>query len=140
MPSQKIFDNVRKKYVSLTPEERVRQNIINYLSTERGYPLTLMSVETPVKYGQMDKRSDVLVNDSNGQPLMLIECKAPEVAITSKVFEQIAIYNLAVKASYLLVTNGIQNYCMVAATETSPLRFLTEIPKYGELKNQLFDI
>jgi len=128
-----IFDRIRKKHVSLTPEEGVRQNIINYLTTEKGYPITLLSVETSLKYASMGKRSDLLVNDSNGQPLMLVECKAPEVAITNKVFEQIAVYNLAIKAPYLLITNGIQNYCMSAATDTSPPRFLTEVPEYKDL-------
>ena len=95
----------------------------------------LLSVEMPLKYARMNKRSDLLVNDSNGQPLMLIECKAPEVAITNKVFEQIAIYNLAIKAPYLLVTNGVQNYCMKAATDSSPITFLDEIPGYKELRS-----
>ena len=87
----------------------------------------------PLKYVRMDKRSDLLVRDSNGQPLMLVECKAPEVAITNKVFEQISIYNLVVQAPYLLVTNGIQSYCMIAANESYPVRFLKEIPEYKEL-------
>ena len=127
------FDRIRKKYVAHTPEENVRLKLINYLTTTKGYPQTLISVETPHKYSKMNKRSDMLVYDSNGRPLMLVECKAPEVAITDKVFEQIAIYNLAIKAPYLLITNGIQNYCMATATETSPLRFLTEIPEYHDL-------
>ena len=129
-----IFDRIRKKHVALTPEERVRQNVINYLTTEKGYPITLISVETSFKYASMNKRSDLLVSNSSGRALMLVECKSPEVAITNKVFEQISIYNLAVKAPYLLVTNGIESYCMTAASESSTLRFLTEIPEYLELK------
>ena len=132
-----IFDRIRKKHVSLTPEESVRQNIINYLTTEKGYPVTLMSVEMTLKRSGMGKRSDLLVYNSNGQPLMLVECKAPEVAITNKAFEQIAVYNLTVKAPYLLVTNGIQNYCMAVATDTSPPRFLTKIPEYTDLFPEL---
>ena len=129
-----IFDSIRKKYIALTSEEWVRQNLINYLVTEKGYPATLISVEMPLKYAHLNKRSDILVNDCNGQPLMLIECKAPEISITQKVFEQIAIYNLTIKAPYLTVTNGLQHYCMIAATESLPVRFLNEIPTYGELK------
>ena len=124
-----IFDPIRKKHIALTPEESVRQHIINYLVTEKGYPATLISVETPHKHGRLGKRSDLLVNDRNGRPLMLIECKAPEVAITQKVFEQIAIYNLTIQAPYLMITNGLQHYCMKAATECTPVSFLKEAPR-----------
>ena len=128
-----IFDSIRKKYVALTPEEWVRQHLIHYLITEKKYPATLISVETPLKYAHVDKRSDVLVHDRNGQPLMLAECKAPEVAITQKVFEQIAVYNLAIQAPCLMVTNGLQHYCLTAATDSAPACFLNEVPEYGEL-------
>ena len=128
-----IFDSIRKKYITLTPEEWVRQHLINYLVIEKGYPASLISVEMPLKYAHLNKRSDILVNDCNGQPLMLIECKAPEIAISQKVFEQIAIYNLTIKAPYLMVTNGLQHYCMAAATEDTPVRFLDVIPEYKEL-------
>jgi len=124
-----IFDRIRKKYIVLTPEEFVRQHLINYLVTEKGYPATLISVEAPLKYARMDKRSDLLINNNSGQPLMLVECKAPEVAITQKVFEQIAIYNLTIQAPYLMVTNGLQHYCLKAATSC----FLKEVPEYEEL-------
>ena len=128
-----IFDSIRKKYVALTPEEWVRQHLIHYLVAEKGYPATLISVETPLKYAQLDKRSDVLVHDRNGQPLMLAECKAPEVAITQKVFEQVAVYNLTIQAPCLMVTNGLQHYCITTATDASPTCFLYEVPEYGEL-------
>ena len=128
-----IFDGIRRKYVALTPEEWVRQHLIHYLVAEKSYPASLMSVETPLKYDRMDKRSDVLVHNRNGQPLMLVECKAPEVAITQKVFEQIAIYNLTIQAPYLMVTNGLQHYCLTAATNSSPACFLNEIPEYEDL-------
>ena len=128
-----IFDSIRKKYVALTPEEWVRQHLIHYLIMEKGYPATLISVETPLKYVRVDKRSDVLVNDRNGQPLMLAECKAPEVAITQKVFEQIAVYNLTIQAPCLMVTNGMQHYCMRAVSDNSPPYFLNEVPVYEDL-------
>ncbi len=128
-----IFDGIRKKYVALTPEEWVRQHVINYLITEKGCPSTLISVEMPLKYVRWDKRSDVLVNNRNGQPLMLVECKAPEVIITQKVFEQIAIYNTTIHAPFLMVTNGLQHYCLSAATDVAPAYFLNEIPDYKKL-------
>jgi len=128
-----IFDSIRKKYVALTPEEWVRQHLIHYIISEKSYPAALISVETPMKYASMDKRSDVLVHDRNGHPLMLAECKAPEIAITQKVFEQIAIYNHTIQAPCLMVTNGLQHYCLNASTDNSPARFLSEIPVYEEL-------
>ena len=128
-----IFDSIRKKYVALTPEEWVRQHLIHYLIAQKNYPATLISVETSLKYANVDKRSDVLVHNRNGQPLMLAECKAPEIAINQKVFEQIAIYNLAIQAPCLMVTNGLQHYCLTAASDSSPTCFLNEIPDYEEL-------
>ena len=128
-----IFDSIRKKYVALTPEEWVRQHLIHYLVKDKDYPAMLISVEMPLKYARMDKRSDVLVNDRNGQPLMLVECKAPEVAITQKVFEQIAVYNLTIQAPCLMITNGLQHYCLTAATECSLACFLNDVPDYEEL-------
>ena len=128
-----IFDCIRKKYVALTPEEWVRQHLIHYILEQKNYPSTLISVETPLKYARVDKRSDVLVSDRNGNPLMLAECKAPDVVITQKVFEQIAIYNLAIQAPCLMVTNGLQHYCMTAASDSEPASFLNEIPAYGDL-------
>ena len=128
-----IFDSIRKKYVALTPEEWVRQHLIHYLVEDKGYPAMLISVEMPLKYAQMDKRSDVLVNDRNGQPLMLAECKAPEVNINQKVFEQIAVYNLTIQAPCLMITNGLQHYCLAAATDSSPACFLNEVPNYNDL-------
>ena len=93
----------------------------------------LLSVEMSIKYEHLDKRSDLLVSDRNGHPLMLVECKAPEVAITQKVFEQLAIYNLTIQAPYLMITNGLQHYCLSAATDSSPAQFLKEVPDYCKL-------
>jgi hypothetical protein len=130
-----IFDSTRKKYVVLTPEEWVRQHLIHYLISQKTYPATLISVETPLKYAHVDKRCDVLVSNRNGQPLMLAECKAPEVVISQKVFEQIAVYNFTIQAPCLLVTNGLLHYCLIATTEGSSVRFLNEIPNYEDLVN-----
>ena len=128
-----ILDCIRKKYVTLTPEEWVRQHLIHYLITEKSYPATLISVETPLKYVCMNKRSDVLVYDRNAKPLMLAECKAQEVALTQKVVEQIAIYNRTIKAPCLMITNGLQHFCMTAVSDNSPAIFFDEIPEYGDL-------
>ena len=81
----------------------------------------------------MNKRSDVIVSDRNGLPLLLAECKAPEVDITQKVFEQIAVYNMTIKAACMMVTNGLDHYCLLAASQDEPIRFLNEIPDYKTL-------
>jgi len=129
-----IFDRIRRKYIALTPEELVRQHLINFLITEKNYPASLISVETPIKSARLKKRSDLLISNCNGLPLMLAECKAPDVAITNKVFEQISVYNLTIQAPYLLVTNGVNHFCLTSATKTAPAAFLNEIPEYEELK------
>ncbi|MDR1866049.1 MAG: type I restriction enzyme HsdR N-terminal domain-containing protein [Bacteroidales bacterium] len=128
-----IFDLIRKKHVALTPEEWVRQHLIHYLIREKACPASLISVETPLKYAQMNKRSDVIVYERNGTPLLLAECKAPDVPLTQKVFEQIAVYHQTVRSPFLLLTNGLQHYCMAAATAGKPVCFLTEIPDYEQL-------
>lgn len=128
-----IFDSIRKKYIALTPEEWVRQHLINYLITEKHCPASLISIETPLKCVQMNKRSDVTVHHRNGQPLLLVECKAPEIALTQKVFEQISVYHMAIQAVCLMVTNGLQHYCMTTLSETISLHFLDHIPDYQEL-------
>ncbi len=129
-----IFDSIRKKYVMLTPEEWVRQHLINYLVTEKKYPASLISVEMPLKYVRLNKRSDVVVFDCNGNPLMIAECKAPEVKITQSVFDQIFIYNGTIKTACLMVTNGLQHYCISIFPDGKPNQFLKEIPSYEELK------
>ena len=133
----KVFDPIRKKRVAMSPEESVRQNLIKYLTSQKGYPETLISVETSLKCAGMGKRCDILVYDKNGVALMLIECKAPEIPINKKVFEQISVYNLTVKAPFVLITNGLQTFCIEAAIMNKPPRILTEIPEYEEMKKRL---
>ncbi|MDR0715074.1 MAG: type I restriction enzyme HsdR N-terminal domain-containing protein [Bacteroidales bacterium] len=129
-----IFDSIRKKYVALTPEEWVRQHLIHYLTTEKQYPPSLISIETPLKYALTDKRSDLIIYNRNGQALLLAECKAPNVLITRKTFEQIAIYHQRVCAHTLLLTNGLTHYC-VTVRPGQPARFLTEIPDFSALQS-----
>jgi type I site-specific restriction endonuclease len=124
-----IFDRIRRKYVALTPEEWVRQHIVNFLSEVKKYPLSLMKLETGLKYNQMNKRTDLILCDSSGKPSALVECKAPEVAITQKTFEQAALYNSSLKAELLIVTNGLVHYCCRINHETGKTDFLDDIPE-----------
>ena len=89
--SEYIFDEVRKKYIKLTPEEWVRQNLVHYLNACKKYPVSLMSIEHALVYNGMKKRADIVCFDTSGKPTVMVECKAPSVKISQKVFEQIAV-------------------------------------------------
>ena len=125
-----VFDQVRKKYLVLTPEEWVRQHFIHYLNQEKNYPLGLMGVEQMVKYNGMQTRADIVLYTTEGKPNMIVECKAPNVKITQDAFNQIAKYNFKLKVKYLVLTNGIQHFCCQMDYETNGIKFLEEIPSY----------
>lgn len=127
-----ILDILRKKYVVLTPEEWVRQHIIAYLIEHKNYPAGRMVVEYEFNYHTLTKRSDLVVFNSKGIVLMVVECKAPNVPITQKTFEQILQYNHIFHASYILVSNGIENYCCNINSSDS-YNFLPEVPDYAML-------
>lgn len=107
-----IFDELRKKYLLLTPEEWVRQHIIKYLIDHKNYPKSLIALERGIRYNELMKRFDVLVLDRNGDPFFLIECKAPEVKLTQKAVEQVCLYNKTIGAAFLGISNGIVHICM----------------------------
>ena len=125
-----IFDNFRKKYVVLTPEEWVRQNFVQFLVTEKKYSPALIVLEKSLKYNELQKRADVLIYDKNGQPFLMVECKAPEVKISQDTFDQLARYNMSFKVSYLVVTNGLDHFCCQMDYTTNSYRFLEEIPSF----------
>ncbi|MEO8819617.1 MAG: type I restriction enzyme HsdR N-terminal domain-containing protein [Ginsengibacter sp.] len=104
--SNEIFDPVRKKWLILTPEEWVRQNIIQFLLFKQKYPLSLISVEKEIKLADLKKRYDIVVYNRQTQPWMIIECKEMNVALSEKTMEQILRYHISVPAKYLVITNG----------------------------------
>lgn len=126
-----IMDELRKKYVVLTPEEWVRQHIVQYLINFKNYPKALISLEKGLKVNDLLKRSDVLVYDSNTEPLLLIECKAPEVKISQDVFDQAARYNSVYKVKYILITNGLEHFCAEIEHSNSSYKFLNDIPSFN---------
>ncbi len=128
-----IFDIFRKIYVALTPEEWVRQHFLMWLVNDLEYPAGLIAVETSLKYNQLKKRADAVVYDKKGFPLMLIECKAPQVNITQKTFEQAASYNFIFKTRYLALTNGMEHYCCLIDSGQKKIHFLESIPSYPEI-------
>lgn len=128
--TMQVFDQVRKKYLILTPEEWVRQHFIHYLNKEKNYPLGLMGVEQMVKYNGMQTRADIVLYTTDGKPKMIVECKARNVKITQDVFNQIAKYNFKLQVPFLVVTNGIRHYCCKMDYDTDEIIFLAEIPSY----------
>ncbi len=106
-----IFDEGRKKFVLLTSEEWVRQNVVHYLIYDKNYSRSLIAVERGIELNELQKRFDAVVFSNDGKPKMIIECKGSEEKLDEKVFEQIARYNLSLKVDYLWVTNGKFNFC-----------------------------
>jgi hypothetical protein len=106
---RQLFDPVRRKYVSLTPEEWVRQHVLHYL-LGRGYATSLIAIERGIEVNGTQKRFDIVVYDRDSKPLIIVECKAQNEPINQQVIMQIAAYNLALKAKYFWLTNGEVNY------------------------------
>jgi type I site-specific restriction endonuclease len=130
---QEIFDSVRKKFVTLTPEEWVRQHFIQYLREGRNVPSSLIAVEASLKVNRLKKRSDIVVYGRDGKPCLIVECKAPEVNVTQAVFDQVAMYNMALKVPYLVVTNGLVHFaCHINHTDRK-IKFLKEVPDYEQM-------
>jgi len=125
-----VFDAVRKKYLVLTPEEWVRQHFIHYLNSEKKYPLGLMGVETMVKYNEQSTRADIVLYTIEGNPNMIVECKAPKVKISQDAFNQIAKYNFKLRVDFLVVTNGMQHFCCAMDYENNKITFLEDIPQF----------
>ena len=125
-----VFDVVRKKYIQLNLEEWVRQNFIYYLHKDKGYPLSLMGVERQVGYNSLNTRADIVVYNRGGSPIMIVECKSPNVKITQDAFYQIAKYNAKLKVDILIVTNGMKHFCCKMDYEDSDHVFLGDIPEY----------
>lgn len=125
------FDEIRKKFILLTPEEWVRLHTVQYLIQQKGYPKTLINVEKQLKLGKMIKRYDIVVYKPNGEIYIIVECKAPEIKITQDTFDQIARYNMQLKADFLMVTNGLYHYYCNMDYNKEQYNFLAEIPIYN---------
>ena len=127
-----IFDEIRKKFIILTPEEWVRQHVVQNLIQVNEYPKSYINVEKLIKINDLSKRYDVVVYQPNGDIFLLIECKAPSITINQSTFDQIARYNLVLKAKYLMITNGLNHYFCQMDFENENYIFLKELPKFGE--------
>ncbi|TXE15131.1 type I restriction enzyme HsdR N-terminal domain-containing protein [Seonamhaeicola algicola] len=125
-----IFDSIRKKFVVLQPEEWVRQHCVHYLMAEKNYPQSLINVEKELIVNGLKKRYDIVVFNPNGSILLIVECKAPKITINQSTFDQIAQYNLALNATYLMVTNGLNHYYCQMDFDNERYNFLKDIPNY----------
>ncbi len=128
-----IFDEIRKKYVALTPEEWVRQNFLKYLIIEKKYPKSLISVEMQLYLNNISRRSDIVVFSQQAKPKVIVECKSANVKINNNVFEQIKEYNIKLKVDFLIITNGLKHYCCKVDYENNKCIFLEDIPSYKEV-------
>lgn len=126
-----IFDVIRKRFFILQPEEWVRQHCIHYLLNEKKYPQTLINVEKELIVNDLKKRYDIVIFNNDGSIHLIVECKAPQITINQNSFDQIARYNLALKATYLMVTNGINHYYCQMDFENERYLFLKDIPDYN---------
>lgn len=132
-----LFDEIRKKSIVITPEEWVRQHFVQYLIRQKKYPKSLIKLEGGHKLHGMPKRSDIVVFNSKGQKILLVECKAPSVPIDQKTFDQVARYNMVHKVNLLAVTNGLQHYYCSIDLKNRDYKFIKELPGYGEVRGEL---
>lgn len=126
-----IFDIIRKKYIVLTPEEWVRQHFVHYLINHLKYPKTLFRIEGSLTYNKLQKRSDIVIHDREGKPWMLVECKAPNIKLTQKAFNQVAVYNMTIGARFVAVTNGMVQYCFEPSLK-GEANHLVAFPEFPE--------
>ena len=126
-----IFDEIRKKFIILTPEEWVRQHVVRFLLEEKKYPKSLINVEKVLNVNGLRKRYDIVIFSPDGSIFVLVECKAPEIKTSQATFDQIARYNMTLKAEYLMVTNGHNHYFCQMDFENEKYAFLENLPNYN---------
>ena len=128
-----IFDNLRKKFVRLTPEEWVRQNFVQFLITEKRYSVSLIKVEAGVNVNNNPQRADMVVFDRTGSPVLVAEFKAPEVKINQQTFDHIVRYNMKLRVKFLIVSNGLEHFCCLIDYAGNTYSYLPEIPAFTEI-------
>lgn len=123
---RQIYDPIRRRFVTLTPEEEVRQHTLKMLVEQALVPAGLIAVEYSIRVNRLDKRCDIVVFDKSGTPLAIVECKAPHVKISDKVLDQAVRYHSTLKPKYIILTNGISIFCFritprgIESTHTLP--------------------
>lgn len=127
----RVWDPLRRKWLVLTPEEWVRQHVLNHLIQDLGCPASLTTLEHTIALNGLTKRADIVVHGRRGEALLLVECKAPEVRLDQRVFEQAARYNIVFRVPFLMVTNGLTHYCCRVDHTSSAVDFLPKVPAYA---------
>ena len=127
----KVWDPLRKKEVALTPEERVRQWFIGVLRDTMKVPVHMMMSEAGFKLGDKQFRADILVYDRQVRPLVVVECKRPEVDLTHEVLDQAVRYNMVLDVKYIIITNGVKTY--ICGKQDGRYAFLNSFPTYNEM-------
>lgn len=127
-----VFDELRKKWLVCTPEEWVRQNLVKYLINELNYPASLIALEKGLSIAGREYRFDALVYNREFKPLLIIECKAPEIKLQQKVFDQIWEYNHKINAPYFLVTNGL-GFIMGKVSQQKGVEYFSKPVDFDEL-------
>ena len=127
-----IFDIIRKKFVRFTPEEWVRQHLLKFL-IEKNFPASLIAVEKELIVAGIRKRTDVVVYSTLAEPLLIAECKSPDVPLEQSTFDQAARYNLTLAVPYFLLTNGLTHFCCRMNSAEKKYEFLEKMPEYSEL-------
>lgn len=122
-----IFDEIRKRWVVLTPEEWVRQNFLQYLTKIKKYPASLIAVEKEIKLGELKKRFDLVVYDKESKPWMIVECKEMNVQLDKTVLDQVLRYNITLNLPYLVITNG--SYCMALQLKDNAMTVINSLPE-----------
>lgn len=127
---QEVFDPVRRKYVALTPEEWVRQNLLSFLINHRNYPAHLIAVEYSLKINRIAKRCDIIVFGKHLLPRMILEVKAPSLKLDQKVLDQAVRYNLSFNAPYIVLSNGMKHFVVKILSPGGEVEFLQDIPDF----------
>lgn len=128
-----IFDEIRRKYVVLTPEEWVRQNFLRFMSEHLQYPASLTGVEKMLKVNGLSQRCDIVLFNRKGSAVLVVECKAPSVTIGDATLAQAARYNTSLKVPYLVLTNGLHHFCIFTNTKTGEFSAMKGFPAFKDL-------
>jgi hypothetical protein len=128
-----IFDEIRKKWIVLTPEEWVRQHVIFYLVDQKGYLPGLIGVEKTVTINGLRKRYDIVCFNQFTEPLLIIECKAPEITLQRETIEQVNRYNEILRATTMMITNGINTFVLQKNSTNQQITYLNDIPSFEEI-------
>lgn len=129
-----VFDRWRSRRVVLTPEEWVRQHFASMLVNHKGFPPGRIANEISIELNGTARRCDTVVYDDSRRPLMIVEYKAPSVAITQPVFNQIARYCSVLHPRYIALSNGLQHFCCRLNDVTGRYEFMQQLPDWNQME------